>query len=245
MKKSIFSGIMMLAAACMITSCGPKTPDPVKLDNSGLTAHAVLKDKAKKTFAWGIKNKAGEQVIGNIFVAAPIAFDEFFLGEKTSGQVVFDKTGTVLIEGDNCTCETLLDTRCISYSVNGTPFLYLIEKKTAIAKKGQMLFLPELIFYQEGENIAVQNYNEQAVLPAPQKEIIWLTVNKKVKLKGKKTETQTSNYYAAKDDKAWNLYGADGKLIKKLAKWQVQKYQKGATKDSVLDKLSYNTLTAL
>ena len=244
MRKSILSGIMMLAAACMITSCGPKTPEPVKLGNSELTAHAVLQDKAKKTFVWGVKNKAGQQVLDNQFIAPPTAFEEFFIGERSDGQVVFDNSGSTLVEGQNCTIKTFRDTRCISYSLAGASSLYLIDKGLVLPEKDKMLFQPDLIFYLSGENVGVLNYGGKDILPAPQKEIIYLTVNKKVKAKGK-TETQTSNYYAAQDDKGWNLYGSDGKLVKKLAKWQIKKYQKGATKDAELGKLSYNTLTAL
>lgn len=234
----------MLAAACMITSCGPETPEPVKLGNSELTAYAVLQDKAKETFVWGIKDKAGQQVIDNVFTAPPTAFEEFFLGERSDGQIVFDKNGSTIVDGQNCVIKTFRDTRCISYELNGKPSLYLIGKKLVLPEKEKMLFLPKQVFYLSGENIGVLNYKGQDILPAPQKEIIYLTVNKKVKVKGK-TETHTSYYYAAQDDKGWNLYGLDGKLVKKLAKWQIKKYQKSATKDAELDKLFYNTLTAL
>lgn len=244
MKKSIFSGIMMLAAACMITSCGPKTPEPVKLGNSGLTAHATLQDKAKKTFVWGVKDAAGQQVLDNVFVAPPIAFEEFFLGEQTDKQTVFDDAGSTLIVGQNCVMKTIQTTRCISYSDDGNQLLYLIDKGLVLPEKDKMLFKKDQIFYLSGETLGVLNYGGKDILPAPQKEIIYLTVNKKVKAKGK-TETQTSNYYAAKDDKGWNLYDVDGKLVRKLAKWQIKKYQKAATKDTELDKLSYNTLVSL
>ena len=140
--------------------------------------------------------------------------------------------------------KTIQTTRCISYSDNGNQFLYLIDKGLVLPEKDKMLFKKDQIFYLSGETLGVLNYGGKDILPAPQKEIIYLTVNKKVKAKGK-TETQTSNYYAAKDDKGWNLYDVDGKLVRKLAKWQIKKYQKAATKDTELDKLSYNTLTSL
>lgn len=245
MKKSIVSGIMMLAAVCMVTSCGPKTPDPVKLGNSGLTAHAVLQNKAKKTFVWGVKDAAGKQITDNVFVAPPTAFEEFFLGEQKDRQTVFNINGTTVVEGQNCVIKTIQDTRCISYSLAGAPSLYLIDRDITLAEKDKMLFAPNLVFYLADETIGVMNYESKDILPAPQKEIIYLTVNKKVKTKKGKTETKTSNYYAAQNDKGWNLYDADGKLVRKLAKWQVKKYQKGATKDAELNKLSYNTLTSL
>lgn len=229
MKKSVFSGIMMLAAACMITSCGPKTPDPVKLGDSGLTAHAVLQNKAKKTFVWGVKDAAGNQITDNVFVAPPVAFEEFFLGEQQDRQTVFDNNGTTLVEGQNCVIKNIKDTRCISYSLAGAPSLYLIDRGITLAEKDKMLLLPDLVFYLTGETLGVMNYEGKDILPAPQKEIIYLTVNKKVKAKKGKTETKTSNYYATQGDKGWNLYDADGKLVRKLAKWQVKKYQKGIT----------------
>lgn len=234
----------MLVAACMVTSCGPKTPEPVKLGNSGLTAHAALQDKTQKTFVWGVKDSAGKQVIANVFVAPPEAFEEFFLGEQTDKQTVFDHAGSTLAEGQNCVIKDIQETRCISYSLDGTPFLYLIERGITIAEKGKMLLTANLVFYAAGETIGVMTYEGKDILPGPQKEIICLTVNKKVKSKGK-TETQANNYYAAQGDKGWSLYDADGKLVRKLSKKQVKKYQKGATKDAVLDKLSNNTLTAL
>mgnify|MGYP007072489593 FL=1 len=239
MKKFIFSSIMMLFAALLVTSCGPKTPDPVKLGDSGLTSYAKY-DKAAQTFFWNVTANDGSLKINPVLTAVPTAFEEFYIGQMKTAQVIFDKSGKVIAEGTNCKIQAAGEIRYISYTKADKPCIYLIKAGTTISGKDKLLVKPAQIFYQSGDVIGALNFANTDILPAGQKEIIYLTVNKKVK--GKELPVY---YYAAQDAKGWNLYTAEGKLQKKISPWQLKVYQKGAVKDERIEKLSYKTEKAI
>lgn len=229
----------MLFAAFLVTSCGPKAPAPVKLGDSGLTSYAKY-DKTAQTFFWNVTANDGSLKINPVLTAVPTEFEEFFIGQMKAAQVIFDKTGKVIAEGSGFKIQSSGDIRYISYTKADKPCIYLIKAGTTITGKDKLLVKSAQIFYQSGDIIGVLNFANKDILPAGQKEIIYLTVDKKVK--GKELQVY---YYAAQDAKGWNLYTAEGKLQKKISPWQLKVYQKGAVKDERIDKLSYKTEKAI
>lgn len=232
----------MLFAAFLMTSCGPKTPDPIPLGNGNLTAYAQL-DKATNAFLWGVRTTTSAQPkIKFVFKTIPTALDEFFIGDMADGQIVFDNEGKILVSGSNCTIETSpadANLRYIAYNKKDGKYAYLIKQNKTIGPKENYMFGDKQIYYLNKGIPGILSFDNKDILPSPAKELIIVVESKKVK--GKIVET---NYYLAEQDKGWNLYGTDGKLIKKIAAWQLKKFQKDAVK-SELDKISFTKVAAI
>lgn len=230
MKKNFFYAILMVLVALLCVSCNKyeKKVNPIKGTN---LSYFSAQDPNTGKDLWGIQN-AANQILKEAIYLNIVPQGELFVGTQKQGINLFDRKGKDVIDGNFSTC--VLDTASIDSTATyftltnaDGKYLYLIKEKIAFGPYTNFMVGLNQIFYYQDEAWGIIGKDKSEVLPPKFKEIIVIT------------ETKTSQiYYLAKDEDGWNIYKADGKLLKKMPTWQLGKYTKGSIK-SEISEISY------
>lgn len=198
----------------MMTSCGYQSID----EPLPGTDYVISSAKVEGRVVYGVKDALGNEIISPQFIAKPAFKNSTLLGQKGSYLYLYGKDGALL-----CSSGFLNINRerpdYFTARDSTTNYLIFPAAKAVISGYAKAVVGPDEVLHKTGDLCGVKDKSGKDLVPAEYESILKVSQDK-------------DYFYLAKvNGKAqWKKIGADGKVLKNLSKWQVDRIKADAKK---------------